>query len=905
MVGCVESGTNGFYNGFILQDKNAEIANGDVNVLITYYETAAQAELGDPFFALTDPYSNIVPYDQTIYVRVERDIAPPSPWVNSCYTTTSFQLQVRDLPLAPEDPEGLDLVGCDEDGDGFYEFNLLSNAPLALGANDPVEDFEVSYHESQLDADMGVNPIMTPGSYTNTVTPVQDVWVRVSNVDTGCGRVTPFTITVVGLPVLGGGPFVMELCDDELNGSTSIDEISTFDLTLNDIDITGGDPGYTVYYYLTEEDQDNNNPIADPTSHQNYDENNNVANPQELYVSVFGDPQLGGCEVRTVLTLRVLPNPGAGVPDPLVVCDGTVGDVDGDGSDDDTDAGDGLSYFDLTDREVEILIGQTDVGILYYETFEAAVLGDPGTEILDPTVYGNTVAGGQTVYARVTREVPLGSTAPACYTVVSLELIVAPLPEGDGQAEDLIVCEEEFDGIGIFDLSQNDGSVLGAQSPLEYEVRYYRTIDDAQNDINAIGNTTSFANTVNPQTIYVRIINRETGCSVYSEQDPVTEAVSLSFDLIVKEGATATEPSAAYVICDNEGESDGFGLFQLFDTGNNTEGDLQAAALAAEILNGQDPAQFGLSFHGSQEDADLGINALPEPYPNVVNPQKIYARVTNLVDPEDTSACYAVVSVVLKVEQLPPFILEESYRLCVDGNGNPIEEESGAGSPPLLDTGLDPQFYTFVWSIDGQILPNDIGPSLLALAAGSYSVLVTELATGCQTEVTTTVVESSAPLVYSADVTSGAFADEHVITVTVSQGSGDWVYQLDGGPFQDGDTFTGVEPGTHTITISDANGCGTVSLEVGVVDYPEYMTPNGDGYHDSWNIIGIAQYDPTAKIYIFDRYGKLLKQISPSGQGWDGTYNGSPLPSSDYWFRVEYTEDGNNKTFTGHFTLKR
>ncbi|MEZ4777785.1 MAG: choice-of-anchor L domain-containing protein [Flavobacteriaceae bacterium] len=903
LVGCVEEGTNGFYNNFILSSKDAEIANGDVNVLITYYETEAQAELGDPFFALTDPYSNIVAYDQTIYVRVERDIAPPSPWVNACYTTTRFQLQVRDLPLSPEDPEELNLVGCDEDGDGFYAFNLLSNAELALGANDPVEEFAVSYHESQTDADTGVNPILVPEAYTNIVTPVQDVWVRVTNVTTGCGRVTPFTLTVVGLPVLGGGPFVMELCDDELNGSTAIDEISTFDLTMNDIDITGGDPSYTVYYYLTEDDQDNNNPIVDPTSHQNYDENNNVANPQELYVSVFGDPQLGGCEVRTILTLRVLPNPGAGDPDPLVICDGTAGDVDGDGTDDDADATDGFSYFNLTDRQADILIGQTDVSILYYETFEAADLGVLGTEILDPTTYRNIEANTQTVYVRVTRDV--AAEDPACYIIVPLELIVAPLPNAEGQAEDLIVCEVEFDGIGIFDLTQNDGLLLGAQLPEDYEVRYYETIDDAQNDSNRINNADSYANTVNPQTIYVRIVHRDTDCYVSSQVDPVTEEVSLSFDLIVKEGATASEPSAAYVICDNEGDSDGFGLFQLFDTGNNTEGDIQAQALASAILNGQDPTQFGLSFHGSQEDADLGINALPEPYPNVVNPQKIYARVTNLVDPEDTAACYAVVSVILKVEQLPPFILEERYRICVDGNGNPIEEESGASSPPLLDTGLDPSLYTFVWSFEGQILPNDIEPSLLALSAGSYSVLVTEMATGCQAEVTTQVVASSPPLVYSADVTSGAFADEHVITVTVAQGSGDWLYQLDGGPFQQEDTFTGVDPGVHTITISDANGCGTVTLEVGVVDYPEYMTPNGDGYHDTWNIIGIAQYDPTAKIYIFDRYGKLLKQISPSGPGWDGTYNGSPLPSSDYWFRVEYTEDETNKTFTGHFTLKR
>ncbi|MEZ4858908.1 MAG: hypothetical protein R2781_08875 [Flavobacteriaceae bacterium] len=53
-------------------------------------------------------------------------------------------------------------------------------------------------------------------------------------------------------------------------------------------------------------------------------------------------------------------------------------------------------------------------------------------------------------------------------------------------------------------------------------------------------------------------------------------------------------------------------------------------------------------------------------------------------------------------------------------------------SPPLLDTGLDPQLYTFVWSVEGQVLPNEVGPSLLALSAGSYSVLVTEMATGCR-----------------------------------------------------------------------------------------------------------------------------------------------------------------------------
>ena len=93
------------------------------------------------------------------------------------------------------------------------------------------------------------------------------------------------------------------------------------------------------------------------------------------------------------------------------------------------------------------------------------------------------------------------------------------------------------------------------------------------------------------------------------------------------------------------------------------------------------------------------------------------------------------------------------------------------------------------------------------------------------------------------------------------------------------------------------------------MDYPHYFTPNGDGYNETWQIYGISD-QPDAVIYIFDRYGKLIKQLSPMGEGWDGTYNGNPLPTSDYWFTVEYREPGTSqetakKQFRAHFTLKR
>lgn len=92
-------------------------------------------------------------------------------------------------------------------------------------------------------------------------------------------------------------------------------------------------------------------------------------------------------------------------------------------------------------------------------------------------------------------------------------------------------------------------------------------------------------------------------------------------------------------------------------------------------------------------------------------------------------------------------------------------------------------------------------------------------------------------------------------------------------------------------------------IEISIIGYPKFFTPNGDGTNDFWQIQGISsQFQPNSSIYIFDRYGKLLKQLPPLGSGWNGTFNGHLLPNDDYWFKV-LLQDG--RTFMGHFTLKR
>jgi gliding motility-associated-like protein len=105
--------------------------------------------------------------------------------------------------------------------------------------------------------------------------------------------------------------------------------------------------------------------------------------------------------------------------------------------------------------------------------------------------------------------------------------------------------------------------------------------------------------------------------------------------------------------------------------------------------------------------------------------------------------------------------------------------------------------------------------------------------------------------------------------------------------------------------INDINGCGEVSVDKIIIDYPKFFTPNEDGYNDYWQIIGVRSL-LNPRVYIFDRYGKAIKYLGPNDIGWDGKYNDKNLPSTDYWFKVVFLDINNNeREFSAHFSLKR
>lgn len=241
---------------------------------------------------------------------------------------------------------------------------------------------------------------------------------------------------------------------------------------------------------------------------------------------------------------------------------------------------------------------------------------------------------------------------------------------------------------------------------------------------------------------------------------------------------------------------------------------------------------------------------------------------------------------------------EDNFILCVNTNGSEVLE------PLLLETGLSDTNYSFVWFLNTTTeLVGETNSSLMPTEGGTYKVIVTNLITGCENEDEMLVIESEPPATLTIERLTQAFAENHVLLAT-AEGDGEYEYSLDNGPWQEEGLFTNLSAGQHKITARDKNGCGSDFDSEFIVDYPKYFTPNDDGYNDTWNIARIGE---NAKIYIFDRYGKLLKQISPEGTGWDGTYNGNNMPTDGYWFTVEYTEPGttDRKEFKDHFTLKR
>ncbi len=211
----------------------------------------------------------------------------------------------------------------------------------------------------------------------------------------------------------------------------------------------------------------------------------------------------------------------------------------------------------------------------------------------------------------------------------------------------------------------------------------------------------------------------------------------------------------------------------------------------------------------------------------------------------------------------------------------------------------------YEWYVDGNLIAGENGPTLNVTTTGLYSVIVTTPVVTFEDEIQVTFHPILQPSQVGYQVTD--LQDINTISVTV-MGTSEYEYSLNGGTFQSDPEFIDVPPGINQLTVRDVYGCGEVIVNIPVVGYPRFFTPNGDSINDEWHIGAVEELN-FAYITIYDRYGKLLAQLDRNSTGWDGTYNGKPLPATDYWFKFNYTRDVNGETqqgtIKGHFTLKR
>lgn len=294
------------------------------------------------------------------------------------------------------------------------------------------------------------------------------------------------------------------------------------------------------------------------------------------------------------------------------------------------------------------------------------------------------------------------------------------------------------------------------------------------------------------------------------------------------------------------------------------------------ILNGAIASQYSVTYYTSYLDADNNVRAIPNPeaYLLLSNPQVIYAKLNQIY----INVCPEIVSFNVQIGRTPELFMDDEDYLCED-----------LGELTLV---ADPGFDSYLWQPGGEITE-----TITVTTPGQYSVTVTS--GGCSATKDITVIPVEQPEIREIDTFDWTY-DNNSFTV-VTDVPEMYLYSIDAVNYQESNTFTGLTTGIYTVYVRDRLGCKATERELVLLYYPKFFTPNGDGNNETWRI-PYSFKEPDLKVYIYDRYGKLITGFPAQSDGWNGTLNGQPLPSTDYWFVVQ-RQDG--RIHKGHFSLIR
>jgi gliding motility-associated-like protein len=533
----------------------------------------------------------------------------------------------------------------------------------------------------------------------------------------------------------------------------------------------------------------------------------------------------------------------------------------------------GQTTFNLTQKTAEIINNQANVTVTYHLL--------PNESVSGANAITSYTGPNTTIYVR------LFNTLTNCFNTTSFNIVVMPLPAVNPIIT-LKQCDNDTDSITDFNLTEAN-VILSNQSNLTFT--YHASQLDAQNDVATLTNTTNY-NSANNGLVWARIENAD-GCFRTAQVILLVSATQIpaTFQKII------LEECDDYIDL-NDTDTDGIDYFDF-------TGPTNSFASATNTILGlfANSSNLTVTYYTTQAEALAEANPIdttdPDGFRNTVpNLQNIWVR----IDSNTNNDCVGLGQYLdLKVNPLPNFDIIDYKLLCV-------QPGSGAGSFPINATPITPGNYSYSWTPTN---PNTTGGQQNAIfnagTSGIYKVVVTNTATLCSKEDEMELFVSSAPNSVKLELVSEIFSSGlATIQAEVIGGFGSYEFSLNQVDWQTSPVFTNLPNGIYTVYAKDVNGCLPIkqSNTVTTISYPNYFTPNGDTYNDTWNISGLTP-EFKAKIYIFDRYGKLIKEINPYASGWDGKINSEEVPSTDYWFKIEYTEDGVQKEFKSHFSLKR
>ena len=581
------SATNGYSQNIDLSKQHSFILStlNPSEYIVTYHISKNDADLGTN--SLASPFTNTTPFSQTIFVRT---FNKTTGCVNS---RTSFNVLVNPEPISNAVH---DLEICDDDLDGSaingfsQNINLESQNSSILGSQSPT-DFKVTYHLSNSDATSGTNPLSSP--FTNTVSGSQTIHVRVLNKITNCiNDHLTFNVNVNPIPTINNVPD-LEICDDNSDGSAINGLSQTINLNIQTATILGGlSPlDYSVSYYNSKIDADSG------SNSLNLLYSN--TNPYSETIFVRVENNTTGCaNTETQFNINVTKQPEANLISNFEICDSGL-----DGS---TINGFEQSI-DLESLSQDILGTQnnTDFKVTYHTSKIDAI--NNNNPIFSP--FANSIAFTQTVYVRVTQ------IKTGCFNAeTNFNLIINSEPFANA-VPDIIICDDDLDGDAsnlisqAIDLEQQTSGILGAQLASDFIVTYHQSQADATANTNPLNSP--FTNTiVGSQKIFARVTNKTTNC--FND--------NLSFNVIINP-LPIINSIPDLEICDNSSD------------GNPRNGFVQNINLTDQInsiLGTQNPANFNVSFHLNQSDANSGNNNINSPFSNSVKDrQEIFIRLVN------------------------------------------------------------------------------------------------------------------------------------------------------------------------------------------------------------------------------------------------------------------------------------